>query len=51
MFPLKVRKKEIISYEWLLFKSERAMARAFAQELSSLVLYNFEEVLTCFDEL
>ena len=54
MFPLRVSKEQIISYEWLLFKSEPVkvnLARAPGQEFSGLVLYNFEVLLTCSDEL
>ena len=54
MFPLRVRKEQVISYEWLLFKSEPVkvnLARASGQEFSGLVLYNFEVLLTCSDEL
>ena len=51
MFPLRVRNEQIISYEWLLLKSEPVNYNfgTSAQEFSGLVLYNFEEVLTCSD--
>ena len=42
MFPLRLRKKQIVSYEWLLFKSEPAiliLAKASVKEFSGVVLY------------
>ena len=56
MFLLRVRKEQIIIYEWLLFKwepvnanlSKHLCSRIFC---SSTLYYNFKEVLTCSDEL
>ena len=49
MFSLRLRKKQIISCEWLLFKWEPVnvnLAKASVQEFSGLVLHNFKEVVS-----